>query len=164
MMADRRRYRPARVAGVAITVVTATLLFRGVCAKPDVPPDRAQDAGVRRYVPPNAVPAAASVVALLAGLAVGDTVGGAKVLAMIGPTDRVVTVVCESNGTVFDVMLMQRGTGKAPPPITLDKYEVAWGGLRGAQLSSPEVPMRAAQEIADRVRRMEHQVPVPEGM
>ena len=149
---------------MVITLLAATLLVRGACAKPDVLPDRAPDAGVAQYLPPNATPAAGPVVALLAGLAVGDTVGGAKVLAMTGPTDRVVSVVCEFNGAVFEVMLMQRGAGKAPPPITLDKYEVAWGGLRGAQLSSPDVPMRAAQEIADRVRRMEHQVPVPQGM
>jgi len=116
------------------------------------------------FVPAEMTRAGADVVALLGGLRQGDRIAGANVLAVLAPVERRCSVVVELDGTVFDIGISQKGTSKALPPVVLDKYELVWGGARGAPMKSPDAVSAVTQAVADRVRANENSVPVPAGM
>lgn len=104
------------------------------------------------------------VVALLDGLRVGDKLETSTVVAIDAPTERMVFVDLEAGGAVYSVGIARPGARDGGlPPITTDKYEIGYGLARPKD-PPPGAMHNAAEVIATRIRKREHEVPVPAGM
>ncbi len=163
-MASQRR--------LAVPVITAILvagflaLFAWKSTRPSRNPAAAPSASgsARSLAEPNRAPAGTDVVALLDGLTEGDELLGWRVVGIYAPNEGIAHVDCQKDGVAFLVGIGRKGSGKAPPPVVLDRYELGWGNVRGSGNMSSGDPASVASAIAERIRRTEKSVPMPAGI
>ncbi|MDC3958575.1 hypothetical protein [Polyangium jinanense] len=114
---------------------------------------------------PQPAPPDPSLVALLDGLTVGAEVNGWKVVNFYPTNESVVWVELQKGEVFFSVGIGPKGTGKPPPPIQTETYEVGYGMPRPRNAGIPTQEMTAAAElVAARIRKREKEVPRPEGV
>ncbi|MDC0740987.1 hypothetical protein [Polyangium mundeleinium] len=114
---------------------------------------------------PAPAPPDPTLVALLDGLTVGNEVNGWKVVNFYPTSESVVWVELQKGEIFFSVGIGPKGTGKPPPPIQTEMYEVGYGmpKPRNAGISTQEMTA-AAEQVAARIRKREKEVPRPKGL
>ncbi|MDI1444896.1 hypothetical protein [Polyangium sp. 6x1] len=114
---------------------------------------------------PAPAPPDPALVALLDGLTVGSEVNGWKVVNFYPTNESVVWMELQKGEVFFSVGIGPKGTGKPPPPIQTETYEVGYGmpRPRNAGIATQEMTA-AAEQVATRIRKREKEVPRPKGL
>jgi hypothetical protein len=105
------------------------------------------------------------VIALLDGLRAGDDLAGCTVLTIASPKEGQVAVDMQKADGLFAVSVAAKKAERDRlPPVETAQYNVFIGHVRGTTPPSRDVMSKAAEALAERIRRREGQVPRPAGM
>lgn len=149
-----------RRAGLGPAIVAALAVAALVHGELRPPPVADTDAAATRE--PEATRGA---LALLDGLAKGDTMAGWTVLGIDGPRDEAIRIDFGRDEIRFSVMVMRLGAVPQTPPVQTDRYAIYYGHAQPADTPIPTGAVRAITHgIERRIRNTEHDVPVPAGL
>lgn len=160
----------ARIAAAALLLGVLGFLVTAQSSSSNPPPPPAGSAEADVPAPaeafgPAPAPPDPTLVALLDGLTVGTEVNGWKVVNFYPTNESVVWVELQRREIFFSVGIGPKGTGKPPPPIQTESYEVGYGMPRPRDAVIPTQEMTAAAEqVAARIRKREKEVPRPKGL
>lgn len=162
--------RGARIAAVVVLFLFGILILAQGSSGPTPTNEAANPAGSASVEDPDTMPhsgppPSADIVALLDGLSVGNEFNGWKVFDFNPTKDKVLWIEFGKDQAYFSVGIGSKGTGKPPPPIQTDQYEVGFGMVRpkGAAIP-PDVMTQLAEQIASRIRKQEKLVPKPSAL
>ena len=110
---------------------------------------------------PGTAPAA-DVAALLNGLSLGNDFDGWKIVNFSATNEKIVWIEFGKDRVFFSVGIGAKGKGNPPPPIQTERYEVGYGMVRpkGASITQDAL-MKAAEQVASRIRMREQEVAKP---
>ncbi|MDI1482025.1 hypothetical protein [Polyangium sp. y55x31] len=160
----------ARIAAAALLLGVLGFLVTAQSSSSNAPTPPAGSAEALVPAPPDAfgpapAPPDPALVALLDGLTVGTEVNGWKVVNFYPTNESVVWVELQRGEIFFSVGIGPKGTGKPPPPIQTESYEVGYGMPRPRDAVIPtQEMMAAAEQVAARIRKREKEVPRPKGL
>ncbi|MDI1435165.1 hypothetical protein [Polyangium sorediatum] len=160
----------ARIAAAALLLGILGFLVAAAQNDPSTPAPPAAGAAADAPAPaepfgPAPAPPDPALVALLDGLTVGNEVNGWKVVNFYPTNESVVWVELQKGEIFFSVGIGPKGTGKPPPPIQTESYEVGYGMPKPRDAGIPAQEMTAAAEqVAARIRKREKEVPRPKGL
>jgi hypothetical protein len=157
---DRARLRSA----VAPLVIAAA-----ACAatRLPIPSNLRHDGGVGSSPAASATAelpsAGADVIALLDGLAPGDSLAGFRVRAIRAPRDRRIAVELEGADLALTVVVVIRGSLPHSAPRSTARYDLFYDEPRGGRIETDAVaPLLGA--LAERIARVEDHTPTPSGL
>ncbi|MRG96983.1 hypothetical protein [Polyangium spumosum] len=159
----------ARIAAVVLLLGVFGFLVAAQ-SDPSAPAPSASPAGGEPPPPaepfgPSPTPPDPALVVLLDGMTVGHEVNGWKVVNFYPTNEKVAWVELQRGELFFSVGIGPKGTGKPPPPIQTDVYEVGYGMQRPRDAGISQQEMTAAAEyVATRIRKREKEVPRPRGL
>jgi len=108
------------------------------------------------------MPPTADIAALLNGLSLGNDFDGWKVVNFFVTNDKIVWIELGKDNAFFSVGIGAKGKGNPPPPIQTERYELGYGMVRPKGAAIPQdMMMKAAEQIASRIRMREKEVAKP---
>lgn len=108
-------------------------------------------------------PATPEALALLGGLAPGDTLVGWTVERIDGPQDSELRVVIARDDVRFALVVTRQDPSKQPPPAMTEHYAIYYGHAQPPDTRLPQGTVRATTHaLARRIAEHEHEIAVPE--